>query len=111
MDVGHRLLNIVMQPIQSYLQDDSIQEIFVNHTGTIIIITQHNHLQSTNIILSSEQIKTLIMVVANDNGVCVSSKNTSFLCVINGMNYRFQGLLPPTSASPIFYMRKQQMSE
>lgn len=106
MDSVNKLLHIVMEPISEYIADNSVQEIMVNHSGHIII--EHNNvLEQTKIVLNSDQIETIIRVVASDNGICVSAENPSFSSTIEGIRCRFQGLLPPASATPIFCIRKQ----
>lgn len=106
MSISHRLLDIVIDPIKDYLHDTSVQEIMVNHTGNIVI-EQSNRLCKTSNHLSPSQIETLIRVIASGNGICVSEQNPSFSSKIEGINCRFQGLLPPASTTPIFCIRKQ----
>ena len=97
---------LVLQPITQYLLDDGITEIMVNKKG-IVIIEKENVLQETETYLTCMQIESIIRVIASSNNIYVNTQNPSFSANLCPYKFRFQGIIPPASESPIFCIRKK----
>ncbi len=101
-----KLNSELSEPLQSYLNDQTITEIMLNPDGRIWIDRLEQGLSVTNITFSSLQALNLIGTVADLKGKVINAASPILETELPIYGCRFEALVPDVVRAPVFSMRK-----
>ena len=104
---GARMLRTALGPaIGAYLSDLSVVEVMLNPDGRVWIDRLSDGLEDTGERLSPADGERIIRLVAHHVGAEVHASSPRVSAELPGTGERFEGLLPPVVAAPVFAIRK-----
>ena len=104
---GVRMLRTALGPaISSLLRDPEIVEVMLNPDGRIWVDRLRDGLAQTEQTLSPADGERIIRLVAHHVGVEVHARSPRVSAELPETGERFEGLLPPVVAAPVFAIRK-----
>ena len=114
LDTSHgRLLSMLStalgNPINQLLTDNDIVEIMVNPDGHLWIDRLSKGRSYTGVIIRPEDAQRVIELVASSTGSVCNAVAPMVSAELPGCGSRFQGMLPPVVAQPVFTIRKKAL--
>jgi type IV secretion system protein TrbB len=114
LDTSHgRLLSMLStalgDPINKLLAEDDIVEIMVNPDGHLWIDCLSKGRSDTGVIIRSEDAQRVIELVSSSTGSVCNAASPMVSAELPGCGSRFQGMLPPVVAQPVFAIRKKAL--
>lgn len=104
---GARMLRTALGPaIARFLEDDGIVEVMLNPDGRIWIDRLSEGLSDTGEMLLPADGERIVRLVAHHVGAEVHARSPRVSAELPETGERFEGLLPPVVASPVFAIRK-----
>src|SRR5690554_1859392 len=104
---GARMLRTALGPaIARFLEDPGVVEVMLNPDGRLWIDRLSEGLSDTGERLSSEDGERIVRLVAHHVGAEVHPDSPRVSAELPGTGERFEGLLPPVVAAPVFAIRK-----
>lgn len=103
LDFFHDSLGV----INKYLVDSDVTDIMLNPDGKLWLDTFSNGQMATGDIISWEQAEQIIRIAGTIKGKYFDDKNPSVATELIHEGARFQGVMPPQSAAPMFTIRKK----
>jgi type IV secretion system protein VirB11 len=104
---GTRMLRTALGPaIAGFLEDPSIVEVMLNPDGRLWIDRLSEGLADTGERLSPADGERIVRLVAHHVGAEVHPDSPRVSAELPGTGERFEGLLPPVVAAPVFAIRK-----
>jgi P-type conjugative transfer ATPase TrbB len=104
---GTRMLRTALGPaIAGFLEDPSIVEVMLNPDGRLWIDRLSEGLADTGERLSPADGERIVRLVAHHVGAEVHAGSPRVSAELPGTGERFEGLLPPVVAAPVFAIRK-----
>lgn len=92
--------------IAAWLEDISVAEVMLNPDGRLWLDRLDGGLVDTGVELSAADSERIIRLVAHHVGIEVHAGQPRLSAELLGTGERFEGLLPPLVAAPIFAIRK-----
>lgn len=104
---GARMLRTALGPaIARFLEDPAVVEVMLNPDGRIWIDRLSEGLADTGDMLSPADGERIVRLVAHHVGVEVHARSPRVSAELPDTGERFEGLLPPVVAAPVFAIRK-----
>ena len=104
---GARMLRTALGPaIARFLEDPAVVEVMLNPDGRIWIDRLSEGLADTGERLSAADGERIVRLVAHHVGVEVHARSPRVSAELPESGERFEGLLPPVVAAPVFAIRK-----
>ncbi len=105
------LLEISFGPkIMEYMKNDDVIEIMRNDDGTLFIDTLSQGMIFKGY-MEAEKALNIIYLVANHSGQEATIENSIISAELPGSGFRFEGSIPPTTATAAFNIRKYSILE
>lgn len=95
--------------IKKYLDDDNVTDIMLNPDGNLWIDTFSDGQIKTDYHIQKDQAEQIIRLASGIKGKYFDETNPSVATELIGAGERFQGVMPPQSAYPIFTIRKKPL--
>lgn len=95
--------------VKKFLNDNEVIELMVNPDGKLWVDRLGKGREYTGFDLLPFQVEQIIRLVASATDTTCHAKNPTLSAEIPGDGSRFQGVLPPVTAAPIFSIRKKAL--
>lgn len=103
---AHMLRTALGSGIATWLEDASVAEVMLNPDGRLWLDRLDGGLVDTGAGLSAADGERIIRLVAHHVGIAVHAEQPRLSAELPGTGERFEGLLPPLVAAPVFAIRK-----
>ena len=104
---GSRMLRTALGPhVTAWLEDPAVVEVMLNPDGRLWLDRLSDGLADTGEELSASDGERIVRLVAHHVGAEVHAGAPRVSAELPGTGERFEGLLPPVVASPVFAIRK-----
>lgn len=99
-------LRSALEPILSFLEEDSVIEISLNDDGWVWVERAGQGMRRENVHIDPEAAMLMLRQVARHEGRELNEARSSLTARLPGSGARFQGVIPPAYVAPIFSIRK-----
>jgi type IV secretion system protein VirB11 len=91
------------------MEDDTVVEIMLNPDGRLWVDRLSSGRSFTGEYISAEDAERIIRIVSSKTDTVCNAENPLLAAELPGSGERFQGILPPVVASPVFTIRKRAL--
>ena len=104
---GARMLRTALgADVAAWLEDPAVIEVMLNPDGRLWVDRLSEGLTETGVELSTADGERIVRLVAHHVGAEVHAGSPRVSAELPGTGERFEGLLPPVVAAPVFAIRK-----
>lgn len=99
-------LKSALNPIISFLEDDTIVEIMLNADGRVWVDQHGRGMYCTDVVMQPDASERMLRLVASSMGRSINAENPSLAAKLPVWGSRVQATIPPIVEAPVFTLRK-----